>query len=121
SPALADLTAMRYTPAGTSATATAISKIAGWRNYATVKSSGTFPNLLPTDVPSFVTFALDQTRDFKTVATTLYLGRTDQAFANRRELIEYFRSSSSSFNLLQFLGTFSREKNIPTWKPASST
>ena len=41
-PALADLTAIKYTASGTAASATTLNKIIGWRNYATFKSSGTF-------------------------------------------------------------------------------
>jgi hypothetical protein len=119
--ALADLTGMKYTPAGTTATAGTISKIVGWRNYATVKTSGTFPSLSPTPDPSlFMNYFLDRTNEFRAVANTVYLGRTDQAFLNRRELIEFFRSAGLSFNMLQFLGTFSRERNIPTFKAGTA-
>jgi hypothetical protein len=119
--AFADLTAMKYTPSGTTATASAISKIVGWRNYATVQASGTFPALSPTPDPSlFVNYFLDTTRDFRTVAGTVYLGRTDQAFVNRKELIEFFRSAGLSFNMLQLLGTFSRETNLPTFQAGTA-
>jgi len=120
--ALADLTGMKYTPAGAIPNATAVSKIVGWRNYATVKSSGTFPSLSPTPDPSpFMSYFLDTTKDFKGVAPTLYLGRTDQAFANRRELVEFVRAAGPSFNMLQFLGTFSREQNIPTFQAGTAS
>ena len=120
--ALADLTGMKYTPAGAMTNATAVSKIVGWRNYATVKSSGTFPSLSPTPDPSpFMSYFLDTTKDFKGVAPTLYLGRTDQAFANRRELVEFVRAAGPSFNMLQFLGTFSREQNIPTFQAGTAS
>jgi len=120
--ALADLTGMKYTPSGTTTNATAVSKIVGWRNYATVKSSGAFPSLSPTPDPSpFMSYFLDMTKDFKTVPATLYLGRTDQAFANRRELVEFVRAAGPSFNMLQFLGTFSREQNIPTFQAGTAS
>ena len=119
-PALADLTAMKYTAGGSTATAAAISKFVGWRDYATLQSSGTFPNLSPTPDPSaFMAHVLEPTRDFLTIPPTIYAGRTDQAFLNRKELIEFVRSTSISFNILQFLGTFSRESNVPTFKPGS--
>src|SRR5205807_10394482 len=64
----------------------------------------------------FLNYFLDTSRDFRSVATTIYSNRTDQSFTNRRELIDLFRSSiSGSVNMLQFLGTFSRENNAPTW------
>ena len=69
--AFADLTAMKYTPSGATASVSTISKIVGWRNYATVQSSGSFPSLSPTPNPSlFVNYFLDTTRDFRTVAST---------------------------------------------------
>jgi hypothetical protein len=120
--AFADLTAMKYTPSGATASVSTISKIVGWRNYATVQSSGSFPSLSPTPNPSlFVNYFLDTTRDFRTVASTLYLGRTDQAFLNRKELIEFFRAAGPSFNMLQLLGTFSRENNLPTFQAGSAS
>src|SRR5438034_9341461 len=45
--------------------------------------------------------------------------RTDQNFVTRAELIAFFNSGSSlpqNINALQYLGTFSREKNIATWR-----
>lgn len=118
---LADLTAMRYTLAGTTASAGAISKIIGWRDNATLQSSGTFPSLSPTPDPAlFMTHALDPSRDFKTVSPAVYLSRTDQAFLDRKELIAFVRAAGPSINMLQFLGTFSREQNIPTFQVASA-
>ena len=120
--ALADLTGMKITPAGSTPSASSISKFVAWRNYATLEVTGTFPNLIPPSDPTrFLTYFLDPARDFRTVAPDLFLNRTDQAFVTRKELIELVGSLSASFNMLQFLGTFSRELNQPTWKPAGST
>jgi len=117
SAALADLTGMKITAGGSTPNPTTTSRIVAWRNYATVQSSGTFPALAPTpNASNFLNYFLDTSRDFRSVATTIYNNRTDQSFTNRRELIDLFRSSiSASVNLLQFLGTFSRENNAPTW------
>src|SRR5262249_53534566 len=42
--------------------------------------------------------------------------RTDQNFINRAALINFFKSSGiASVNTLQYLGTFSREQNKPTF------
>ena len=114
---LADLTGMKLTSGGSTPNPTTISKIVAWRNYATLQSSGTFPTLSPTpNASNFLNYFLDTTRDFRSVASTVYNGRTDQGFTNRKQLIELFRSSlSGSVNMLQFLGTFSREVNAPTW------
>lgn len=130
--AFADLTAMKLTSSGSTPNPTTISKMVAWRNAATLQSSGTFAALSPTPNPSprFTTYFLDTARDFRTVATTTYTPssgsspRTDQGFVSRRQLIELFRGNGTagstgiggSFNMLQFLGTFSREQNAPTWK-----
>ncbi len=120
--ALADLTGMKITPSGSTPSATTISKLVAWRNYATLQSSGTFPNLLPpTDPTKFLNYFLDTGRDFRTVAPDIFLNRTDQAVVSRRELIQLVADVSASFNMLQFLGTFSRELDAPTWKPTGST
>ena len=120
---LADLTGMKITSGGSTPNPTTISKIVAWRNYATLQSSGAFPTLSPTaNASNFLNYFLDTTRDFRSVASTVYNGRTDQGFTNRNELIELFRSSlSGSVNMLQFLGTFSREANAPTWSAGSAS
>jgi len=120
---LADLTGMKTTSGGSTPNPTTISKIVAWRNYATLQSSGMFPTLSPTpNASNFLNYFLDPTRDFRSVTSTVYRGRTDQGFTNRKQLIELFRSSlSGSVNMLQFLGTFSREVNAPTWTAGTAS
>src|SRR6266480_1039465 len=123
--AFADLTALRLTPGGSTPNPTTINKIVGWRNYATATvpvagQGSTFPNLSPSPAP-FVTYFLDNTRDFLTVNPLLNSkGRTDQTFSTRSELIQLVAVSLQVPNLLQYLGTFSREQNSPTWQSASN-
>jgi hypothetical protein len=124
--ALADLTALPLTPGGSTPNPTTISRMVGWRNYATatVPISGqgsTFPDLRPSPSP-FVIYFLNNSRDFLTVDPTLNSrGRTDQAFVTRSKLIQLVLSSlGASPNLLQYLGTFSRELNSPTWQSATN-
>jgi hypothetical protein len=120
--ALADVTGMKITSGGSTPNPTTISRIVAWRNYATLQTSGVFPALSPTpDASKFLNYFLDTSRDFRSVSTAVYSGRTDQGFANRRELTELIRSSiSGSVNMLQFLGTFSRETNAPTWSAGTA-
>jgi hypothetical protein len=133
--AFADLTAMKLTSAGSTPNPTTISKLVAWRNYATLQSSGTFAALAPASNPSlFPGYFLDTVRDFRTVAATTYAPipgaspRTDQRFVTRGQLIELFRGDGTagstgiggSFNMLQFLGTFSCEANTPTWKAGTA-
>jgi hypothetical protein len=113
--AFADLTALPTT--GSSFVSnTAINRTIGWRNFATVQPSGTFPNFTFTSTSSstFANYFLDKTRDFGTVSTTVAGGRTDQAFINRSQLIALRSDIGASVNMLQYLATFSRERNKPT-------
>jgi hypothetical protein len=123
--AFADLTALPLTPGGGTPSPTTLSKIVGWRNYATttVRTTSTFPDLSPSPSP-FVTYFLDNSRDFLTVNPTPNpKGRTDQVFGTRSELIQLLVTglgAAATPNLLQYLGTFSREENSPTWQSASN-
>ena len=119
--ALADLTAMKLTASGSNPSQPALTKMIAWRNYATVHASGVFPTLAPSDQTEtpYLNYVLGNpavgiAQGFLTVPVTVFNGRTNQAFVNRKELIEFFRSINGSFNMLQYLGTFSRERNVPT-------
>src|SRR6266516_3877321 len=121
--AFAELTALSLTPGGSTPNPMTVSRIVGWRNYATtnVPTNRTFPDLSPSPSP-FVTYFLDNSRDFLTVnPITNSRGRTDQTFSTRSQLIQLVLSSiGTSPNLLQYLGTFSRELNSPTWQSATN-
>ena len=131
--ALADLTALgTYAPPQTQ-----IDKIVGWRNYATTGQS--FSGF-PSTAPSFTTacapqdnygdyllyfgeppFTFDITDQpvpissypFSAVYPTVSNSRTDQAFMTRQELLRLRSSVGFSQNVLQYMGTFSRERNRP--------
>jgi hypothetical protein len=140
--AFADLTALPTTP-GSFMSATEINRFVGFRNYATMGLHDTsglnFSFSGPagaTSAANFVTYFLGPvgaqqgdrigtpSQDFLTVATTLSSdGRTDQNFITRAELIA-LRSAGSAVanpNTLQYLGTFSREKNASTWRAGGTT
>jgi hypothetical protein len=131
--ALADLTALgTYAPPQTQ-----IDKIVGWRNYATTQQS--FSGF-PSTAPSFTTacapqdsygdyliyfgeppFTFDITDQpvpissypFSAVYPAISNSRTDQAFMTRQELLRLQSSVGFSQNVLQYMGTFSRERNRP--------
>ena len=121
--AFADLTALRLTSTGVTPNPLTISRMVGWRNYATtnVPTNKAFPDLSPGPT-EFVTYFANNSSDFLTVSPTLNArGRTDQAFTTRSKLIQLVLSSlGASPNLLQYLGTFSRELNSPTWQSATN-
>src|SRR5260370_11986088 len=107
--ASADLTGMKITSAGGTPNPSAVTKMVAWRNYATLKSSGTFPTLSPTPDPAasdFVAYSLKTTPHFLTVDATAYNNRTDQAFVSRHQLTDLFSPVGPSFNTLPLLGPF---------------
>src|SRR6266480_171837 len=119
--AFADLTALSSNPADI--TTAQINQLMGWRNYATTQQTGaSFGN------PSFILASADNYAQYFLGAippfTTPFTGvsavswsspgsppRTDQAVMTRQELIRLQRTIGFSQNLLQYLGTFSREYN----------
>ena len=131
----ADLTALgTYAPPQTQ-----IDNIVGWRNYATTQRTFTnFPNgdpsfagetdctkqdhygdyLLYFGEPPFTFDINDQpvpipSYPFSSVAADVFSSRTDQALMTRQELLRIRSSLGFSQNLLQYMGTFSRERNKP--------
>jgi hypothetical protein len=130
--AFADLTTLPSTPTVITPTTsvgsmggfpspTPINKFMGWRNYATTQQ----PTSASFDNPSFILASADNYAryflgaippfgtPFTTVPITVVNNRTDQAVMTRQELIRLQRTIGFSPSLLQYLGTFSRERNRP--------
>jgi hypothetical protein len=130
--AFADLRALPTTAGGALLSASGINAIVGWRNYATVHPYSSFPNFTfdPPTLPGgtgarFGDYFAGNPRigtgqAFTTVSTAVYLNRTDQAFITRAELIKLQREAGFGAGALQYLGTFSRERNAPTWKAGTA-
>jgi hypothetical protein len=127
----ADLSVLPSNPAITS---TQINQIMGWRNHATTQQlAASFDNPAPSFPPDltheeyYAKYLLGPggsfTTPFTTVSTAVVSGRTDQAVMSRQELIKLQRTIGFSQNLLQYLGTFSREQNrpAPNWPQLSGT
>jgi hypothetical protein len=129
----ADLTGLStYAPPQTQ-----IDNIVGWRNYATTLRTGaTFGSfnytgetdctkqdsygsyLLDFGDPPFTFDLNDQPvpipfYPFSAVYSTTAASRTDQAFMTRQQLLKLRNSLGFSQNVLQYMGTFSRERNRP--------
>ena len=131
--AFADLTALPATPTvitpttlfsnmGNFLSTTQINKLMGWRNYATTQQTGVSfdtpsfpPDLTHTEyyARNFLGAIPPFTTPFTTVSTAVANNRTDQAVMTRQELIKLQRTIGFSQSLLQYLGTFSRERNRP--------
>jgi hypothetical protein len=124
--AYADLTQL-HDPLGNNFTATQWDPVIGWRNYASTQPSGAFPNLaMPAGAgTTFYNLVLSASHGFlKTAATTLYNNQSDRAFTSRQELINLMTQgvgsvsgSSTAQNLLNYLGTFSRGLDQPSFAP----
>lgn len=127
--AFADLTALATSPTVVTSTTTpsayltvgGINDVIGWRNYATVQPGGSFgastfdsPTTSPGTGSRFSAHFLGRTNGFLTTAQTLYNNRTDQSVVSRTQLVALRSSLGFSQNVLQYLGTFSRERNIST-------
>jgi hypothetical protein len=131
--AFADLTVLGLSSPGT------IDSIVGWRNLASAQPGGTFPGFTFTaaQATNYVSSVLSNTNGFMTVRATRADGtdnvwvsgsgggnaakRTDQMFPDRQTLIKFRASSGFNANALQYLGTFSRELNAPSWQPLTPT
>jgi len=129
--AFADLTALPSTPTvitpttpvgsmGNFLTTAPINQLMGWRNYATTRQTGASFNTPSFPLGNadfyasyFLGAAYPLATSFTTVSTAVQSDRTDQAAMSRQELIKLQRTIGFSQSLLQYLGTFSREKNRP--------
>ena len=130
--AFADLRAIPTTAGGALLSAGGINAIVGWRNYATIHPYSTFPNFT-FDPPTLAggtgtRFAsyfagnpqIGTTQDFRAVSPSVYLNRTDQAFITRTELIKLQREAGFGAGAMEYLGTFSRERNAPAWQSGTA-
>lgn len=138
--AFADLSALPAAPS-TSLPQSQVDNIVGWRNYAMTQRTFTgFPNPSPSPIFGGETnctkqdfygsyllyfgdppFGIESLSDkllassypFTSVATYVSNNRTDQALMTRQELLRLRSSLGFSQNVLQYMGTFSRERNRP--------
>ena len=126
-----------------------VDKLVGWRNYATTIQSATtnnnFPDTLPsskafarnlqvngTPVSNYYNYVVGNSNGFLSPSPTIAPNdRTDQAFLSRQQLIAFQKAlntnngnpiaNTSQFdpNALQYLSTFSRETNSPSFSPST--
>ncbi|PYJ48270.1 MAG: hypothetical protein DME87_13780 [Verrucomicrobia bacterium] len=116
-----------------------IDQLVGWRNYGTISPtpSNNFPDITPaaqafaknfqTDsapATAFFNFVANNTNGFLTTSAVVNAsGRTDQMFTSRQELIAFKKiaqfATSFNVNSLQYVSTFSRETNSPSFSPST--
>ncbi len=126
----ADLTALPDTPT-TKLAQNQIDNIVGWRNWSTTKQTGASfgnPNFSSGNMNNrqdgWGTYLLDfgdppysdpcPVFSFTTVDNSTNSSRTDQALMTRQELLKLRSSLGFNQNVLQYMGTFSRERNQPS-------
>ncbi len=120
--AFADLTQLPTITSGT-LSQTLVDRLVGWRNYASAQPGGTFKGGYTFDDPAAARYfdtVVSATNGFLSVATpssSPSSGQTDQVFTSRQAFLKFSRDAGISQNVLQYLGTFSREKNAPSWSP----
>jgi hypothetical protein len=132
--AFADLTVLGLSSPGS------VDNIVGWRNCASARPGNNFPTFTfttATQANDYVNSVLSNTNGFMTVRATRSDGtdnvwvsgsgggnaakRTDQMFPDRQTLIKFRASSGFNANALQYLTTFSRETNSPSFSPSTPT
>jgi hypothetical protein len=111
---------------------TQVDNIVGWRNYASTQQTGSFGNFsfTPAQALLYFTSIINNTNGFlaantpaptSTPTPTPWNNRTDQMFLQRQELISFRAATQFSSNALQYLSTFSRETNAPSFSPTIAT
>src|SRR5215831_4252130 len=100
-----------------------IGDLVGWRNYASAQPNGSYSSFTFDSAATsrYLNAVLSNPNGFMTVGTTLWNNRTDQALTSRQALLQFQKSIGFTVAALQYLGTFSRELNRPTWKPYTPT
>jgi len=120
--ALADLTVLP------GMTTNAANALIGWRNAATAQPSGAFPAYTFTDAGRtnyLASIRSNISAYLRTANTNLVNGQTDHAFTSRQQLIQFLTQGVASTttekaslqNALQYLGTFSRDLEQPSFRP----
>lgn len=114
--AFADLTVLGLTQ-------TEVDQVVGWRNFATAQPSGVFPALAFDTAAALRAHeaALANDSGFLEVSGTTWLSggqaKTDQMFTSRQQLLKFRNQVGFSQDALQYLGTFSRDLEQPSFTP----
>ncbi len=125
-PSYADLTQLPAPPSPNPAaiTAASVDNLLGWRNYASLQSTSSFPTLQPataTADAAYYNLFTSNSGNLMQVPQTLWNNKTDQRFLSRQQLINYFAAVPLDARYLQYLGTFSRGLNQPSYLPEHSS
>jgi hypothetical protein len=132
--AFADLTQLTDASGAPLITQAGVNNLVGWRNYASMSNrgktpDGRFPGLFSgfsgsASAVSYEGLIVSNTNGFMTVSGSAANGFTDEAFLSRQQLIALaLATGTTDFNpnALQYLGTFSRAVNAPSWSPVDDS
>ena len=116
--AFADLTAIGLTQSQ-------IDQLVGWRNNATAQPTGTYNSYTfnTTSAVNYHDWMVNATNGFLTTSghswsdPTTGKTDTDQVFASRQALIAFANGAGISQDALQYLGTFTRALEQPSYNP----
>lgn len=105
----------------------AINALVGWRNYVTAEANGSFPNYsFSGSGANYFKAMRGSTSGFlRTANTNLSAGQSDRMFVSRQQLIQFLTQGVAANdaeraalqNALQYLGTFSRDLEQPSFRP----
>lgn len=109
-------------------TANANAALVGWRNFASTQPGGAFPAYTFNDTAktNYFNFVREITSGFlRTSNLNLTGGKSDRMFVSRQQLIQFLTKGVAANpaekadlqNALQYLGTFSRDLEQPSFRP----
>jgi hypothetical protein len=118
--AFADLTVLGLT-------SNQVTQLVGWRNYASGSVSSYFPGYtFPDSGVAYAKSLLGVTNGFLQTSSSIgAAGTTDRQFVTRQQLIAFLSgvdatAVTNALNSLQYLGTFSRSLEQPSFAPATN-
>lgn len=105
-----------------------ISALVGWRNKASAQPAGSFPDYTfpPASQTNYLNSVANNSTGYMRVGNTSLSGsESDRQFISRQQLIQFFQTLAeagletkpNAQNALQFLGTFSRGLEQPSFSP----
>ncbi len=100
-----------------------VDQVVGWRNFATAQPTGQFPTFAFDAAAALRVHeqAVGNDSGFLKVSETTWLSggqtKTDQMFTSRQQLLKFRNQVGFSQDALQYLGTFSRSLEEPSYVP----
>lgn len=100
-----------------------INQIVGWRTFASSQPGGTFPNLTFDEAQAKKYFDGSQPHPYafleasNAVSSSSGKTKSDQIFGSRQQLLKFRSLIGFSQDALQYLGTFSRDLDQPSFVP----